>query len=152
MNNGLNRRKPASGVLISRTGPTIVFVAVCTEGRVPWLVEKGAHELLMESWAEADAWVIGYYLLMPDHLHLFCAPRNLEIPLERWVRLWKRSFTLKAQNVNWKWQAHEWDTRLRRSESYREKWDYIRQNPVRKGLVRNADEWPHQGMLNVLAW
>ena len=37
-------------------------------------------------------------------------------------------------------------------ESYTQKWHYVRENPVRKGLVKDADEWPFQGMLNVLPW
>jgi putative transposase len=148
----MERHKPASGVLISQTQPTIVFLTVCTEGRVPWLIEPGAHQLLVEAWSEADAWLVGFYLLMPDHLHLFCAPQNPEIPLERWVSYWKRLFTIKASNPRWRWQAHKWDTRLRRSESYREKWNYVLRNPVRNGLIANANAWPHQGMLNVLPW
>ena len=45
-----------------------------------------------------------------------------------------------------------WDRQLRTGESYKQKWEYVRNNPVRKGLVANADEWPYQGELNVLAW
>ena len=45
-----------------------------------------------------------------------------------------------------------WDTRLRRSESYAEKWNYIRENPMRKGLVAKTEDWPYQGMMNVLRW
>jgi putative transposase len=45
-----------------------------------------------------------------------------------------------------------WDTRLRRSESYTEKWNYIRENPLRKGLAARPEDWPYQGMFNVLPW
>jgi hypothetical protein len=41
---------------------------------------------------------------------------------------------------------------MRRSESYAEKWDYGRNNPVRAGLVKHADDWPYQGELNILDW
>ena len=34
---------------------------------------------------------------------------------------------------------------IRHSESYAEKWEYVRQNPVRAGLVTNADDWRWQG-------
>jgi putative transposase len=95
---------------------------------------------------------VGNYLLMPDHLHLFCSPRNPDIPLNRWVSYWKRLFTLSAPNSNWQWQTNHWDTRLRRSDNYHEKWNYVRNNPVRKGLVMSPDDWPHKGTLNVLRW
>ena len=60
---------------------------------------------------------------------------------------------LVGNPTEYRWQEGKpWDTRLRRSESYQEKWQYVRENPVRKGLVENADDWPYQGMLNVLPW
>ena len=34
---------------------------------------------------------------------------------------------------------------LRSDESYSEKWNYVRNNPVRAGLVQNADDWPYAG-------
>ncbi len=148
----VTRRKPASGVRIDLGQPTIVFVTVCTQNRAPWLAQPCAHELLKEAWSESEAWLVGYYLLMPDHVHFFCAPRDLKITLDRWVSYWKRLFTIKAGNPAWQWQSHKWDTRLRRSESYQDKWIYIRENPLRKGLVQTPEEWPHQGMLNVLRW
>ena len=39
---------------------------------------------------------------------------------------------------------------LRGDESYAEKWNYVRDNPVRAGLVRTADEWPYQGEIVVI--
>ena len=50
------------------------------------------------------------------------------------------------------WQRDCWDRQLRTGESYTQKWEYVRNNPVRKGLVANADDWPYQGELNVLEW
>ena len=36
---------------------------------------------------------------------------------------------------------------LRSDESYSEKWDYVRENPVRAGLVRSANDWPYFGSI-----
>jgi hypothetical protein len=49
-------------------------------------------------------------------------------------------------------KRHFWDTQLRRGENYDEKWEYIRANPVRAGLVPRVEDWPHQGELNELRW
>ena len=49
-------------------------------------------------------------------------------------------------------QAHSFHHRLRRDESYSEKWDYVRMNPVRAGLTADPDHWPYQGALNELRW
>ncbi len=43
------------------------------------------------------------------------------------------------------WQDGFFDHLLRHNESYREKWCYVRDNPVRKGLVANWDAWPYRG-------
>lgn len=41
---------------------------------------------------------------------------------------------------------------MRNGDQYHEKWLYVRENPVRAGLVTDADEWPFQGDINVLRW
>lgn len=159
----VGRHKPAKGVRIGIGEPTIVCVTVCSENRVPWIAQPQSHKLLVESWNEARAWLIGYYPLMPDHLHMFCAPNDLNVTFDTWMRYWKRLFTQKAQelsrqgerdgnSISWRFQSGHWDTRLRRSENYTEKWHYLRENPVEDGLVKNAAEWLYQGMLNVLQW
>jgi putative transposase len=32
---------------------------------------------------EATAWYVGHYLIMPDHLHFFCAPRDLHFGIDQ---------------------------------------------------------------------
>lgn len=44
-----------------------------------------------------------------------------------------------------KWQPGFFDHLLRNDESYAQKWNYVRENPVRAGLARTSDEWPYQG-------
>jgi hypothetical protein len=39
---------------------------------------------------------------------------------------------------------------LRSVESYSQKWDYVKENPVRAGLVKTSDEWPWQGEIESL--
>ena len=50
------------------------------------------------------------------------------------------------------WQRGFWDYQLRSGDSYHNRWQYVRDNPVRDELVGNADDWPYQGELNVLHW
>jgi putative transposase len=147
-----SRHRPAHGVLIKPSRPTIVFLTVCTRDRSPWLATRAAHDRLLEVWSEAKAWVVGRYVVMPDHLHLFAAPGQLEIPFDNWVRYWKSQFTKKQAGSNQAWQVDHWDTRLRHDESYEEKWIYVRNNPVRANLVKSSEEWPFQGEMNLLRW
>jgi REP-associated tyrosine transposase len=48
------------------------------------------------------------------------------------------------------WQAEFFDHVLRSSESYGQKWDYVRENPVRAGLSNDVDGWPWQGEIEYL--
>ncbi len=41
---------------------------------------------------------------------------------------------------------------MRSGEKYHEKWLYVRENPVRAGLVGDVEHWVFQGELNVLRW
>jgi hypothetical protein len=38
--------------------------------------------------------------------------------------------------------------RLRGDESYGQKWQYVRENPVRQGLVMQAEDWPFWGRVH----
>ena len=69
------RQNPASGVHAKPGQSNIVLLTVTTEKRDPWLANETAQQLLHETWSEAMSWLVGDYLLMPDHLHCFCAAR-----------------------------------------------------------------------------
>ncbi|MHB8520066.1 MAG: REP-associated tyrosine transposase [Limisphaerales bacterium] len=146
------RSHPARGVQIDLGQPTIVFLTVCTKDRHRWMTQTPVQNALCQLWRQADAWLVGEYVLMPDHLHLFCAPRDLSCTLQRWVTWWKRKFSCRHLPQTGEWQRDFWDTRLRRSENYTQKWHYVQENPVRAGLVSRPEDWPYQGRLNVLPW
>jgi putative transposase len=147
-----NRRHPTHGVRIHLGRPTIVFVTVCTKDRHPWLATPGHHALLRRVWAEAKAWLMGRYVVMPDHIHFFAAPGEGDLPLDNWVRYWKSRFTKEHLCCNGTWETDYWDRQLRDIESYDEKWEYVRSNPVRHGLVTKVEDWPYQGEIHALDW
>jgi hypothetical protein len=43
------------------------------------------------------------------------------------------------------WRRRFFDHVLRSDESYAQKWNYVRDNPVRASLAANADDWPYAG-------
>jgi len=143
---------PASGGL---DRPTIIFVTACTAGRRPILARTEVLPVILAAWQQADEWRVGRYVIMPDHVHLFCAPSSaLSPPLEKWMQFWK---SLVTRQWPWPaekpiWQRDHWDRELRREESYADKWEYVRLNPVRRGLVAPPDDWPYQGEVNTLRW
>ncbi len=121
---------------------------------------------------EQFIWFAHVFLLMPDHVHalisfpppvapLHAAPGHLgemslpnqvgtagpAVParkaggtnLQQTVTSWKR-WTARQLDISWRRDFFE--HRLRHEESRREKADYILANPVRKGLVSAAADWP----------
>ncbi len=146
------RSHPVHGVHRTLNLPTIVFLTICTKDRRPYLATPDIHELLRKVWHKADAWLVGRYVVMPDHIHLFAGPAGREVTFDQWVRFWKSQFTRECPIKDHAWQPNHWDRRLRNDESYERKWDYVRQNPMRHGLVKHPDEWPYQGELNRLPW
>jgi REP element-mobilizing transposase RayT len=132
----------------------IVFLTICTKDRRPLLANHQTHATLRRAWTLADHWLVGRYVIMPDHLHLFCGPGIFPTrSLINWVRYWKATVSKVAgAGEGTFWQANFWDTQLRQRESYAGKWDYVRNNPVRAGLRTSPDAWPYQGEQNVLRW
>jgi putative transposase len=80
---------------------------------------------------------------MLDHVHLFVrGGRNFT--LSSWVGGLKRSMSVSLKSTRL-WHPVLFYHILRSGESYAEKWNYVRDNPVRAGLVGSADQWRYQG-------
>jgi len=81
---------------------------------------------------------------MPDHIHLFVSGA-LNFDLGFLIRGLKRIVAAAITGGRGIWQRGFVDHVIRNSESYSQKWDYVRENPVRASLVLRADERPFQG-------
>ena len=132
----------------------VIFLTACTKNRRQLLNNGSAHGLILSGWKDADAWLVGRYVVMPDHIHLFCAPSDPEYSFRKWVSRWRAFVSRHWPNADDKpiWQKDFFDRQLRTDESYDEKWAYVVNNPVRAGLVQRAADWPYQGALNDLEW
>ena len=157
-------------------GRPVFFVTICTADRRPWLDRPEIHRAFVAFCAQsperAGAWV-GQYVLMPDHVHLFVSVDGSQA-LSRWVGALKRhlakvhresgpnppgaqprptpSGNSKAGHFDRAWQAGFLDHLLRSGESYAEKWNYVRMNPVRAGLIEQSEDWPYAGKVEALLW
>jgi REP-associated tyrosine transposase len=114
-------------------------------------------KILIQEWSSARkrrGWAIGRYVIVPDHVHFFCAPELGAKTLPVFVGFWKEwtSKAIKRQRrqASSVWQKEFFDHVLRSSESYSEKWNYVRNNPVRHGFITDADDWPWQGQIEDL--
>ena len=149
---GPDRCTPAKGVHISLGGPNWVFLTVCTEKRERWLAQSSVQQALHDIWKNtATAWLVSDYLLMPDHLHLFCAPHDLKFTIERWMGFWKDRFAKTHPDVG-RFQSGGFHHRLRNDEGYAQKWQYVRENPARQNLVKQPEDWPYAGRVHEIQW
>lgn len=147
-----DRGIPAHGVHAVPGAGTIVFVTACTKERSPWLADPIVHTALRATWLGVRTWVVGRYVIMPDHVHFFASPGIMDDSLEKWMAHWKRVVSRALGDAGGKWQRSHWDTRLRTGAAYDAKWEYVVENPVRKGLVARAEDWPYAGELHHLQW
>jgi len=108
----------------------------------PFMAAAIANSLLQNLlvYESMGKWHLWLSLVMPDHLH-FIATFNLDYGVARSVAAWKgyQTKTLKIE-----FQNNYFEHRLRDEEEYRQKAAYIRENPVRKGLVVRAEDWPYR--------
>jgi putative transposase len=146
------RHTPAKGVRVSSGRANWIFLIVCTVKRERWLAQTSVQRALEDIWQHtATAWLVSEYLLMPDHLHLFCAPHDLKFTVERWIGFWKDRFAKMHPDMGL-FQAGGFHHRLRDDESYAQKWQYVRENPVRAGLVARPEDWPYCGRVHEMRW
>ncbi|HUY12103.1 MAG TPA: transposase [Terriglobia bacterium] len=133
----------------------LYFVTACTHHRGRWLDNPGVHQCFANfcgGAAERGARV-GRYVLMPDHLHLFVALAPESVRLSDWVKSLKNTLSKALRTMGWPaphWQHGFFDHVMRSAESYQQKWLYVRDNPVRAGLVSQPEGWPYQGEIHRL--
>jgi REP element-mobilizing transposase RayT len=137
----------------------IVFFTVVTHHRITLLDNPGAHTILRGVWersAELNGWYVGDYILMPDHVHFFARASRTADAMRTWVKMWKsvsaRQIVTTLHIAGPVWQKDYFDRYLRSGESYSEKWEYVKANPVRAGLVEHADQWPYGGHIHPLTF
>jgi REP-associated tyrosine transposase len=127
----------------------LFFVTFCTNERTKLLASDAVHAAFVTFASQANSQhniAIGRYVIMPDHVHLFVrGPDNFQ--LGPWVRRLKQALakSIALKTMSAVWQRGFFDHLLRSDESYAQKWNYVRENPVRAGLITKSDDWPYSG-------
>ena len=137
------------------TRSPVYFLTSCTHHRLPILANPVIHEEFVRFAGAAASFhvLVGLYVIMPDHIHLFANFSPASPSLSQWMKALRGSLakTLRAtlgQGIYW--EKGFFDHVLRSEESFREKYEYVRQNPVRAGLVARPEDWPYQGEIHAL--
>lgn len=89
-------------------------------------------------------------VVMPDHVHLLLSPlrdgEGWPFPLVDILQCLKSATAHRINKVLHHagpvWEEESFDHVLRSDESLEEKCEYIRQNPVKAGLVRQPEDYP----------
>ena len=81
--------------------------------------------------------------LMPDHLHLLLRPGDED--LIRFLKVFKSWTTRKAWGAGHRgplWQPGMWDRTIRGGDDFEVTLRYVVENPLRAGLIDEAEDWP----------
>ncbi|MEM6884682.1 MAG: transposase [Verrucomicrobiota bacterium] len=136
-------RPPRLESIHERNKSITYFVTWCVQSKVAVLNNDPYFSALKTAIQDADRWEIEAVMVMPDHIHLLASPFHRDESVGRLAGfLKKRSRHLCGGT--WQWQQGTFDHILRSNESGEQKWNYIRQNPVRAGLVMDSKDWPYQ--------
>ncbi len=135
----------------------VYFVTMCVESRRRILDRVPVAHLVTEALFDASrihGWAIGRFVIMPDHIHFFCTAVTDAKGLSAFIRDWRRWTARRiAEEAGISppiWQREFFDHVLRSPRSYEAKWRYVRENPVRAGLVIAPNDWPYQGECEAL--
>lgn len=140
---GALRRKilPHDRLLWIRPEDEIYFITICCRNRrTNQLCHPHIRGAIWESInrrQKSGEWFAHLCVLMPDHLHALITFPS-ETLMRKSIADWKRFL---ATLLEIQWQRDFFDHRLRREESFDEKAEYLRANPVRAGLVSDEKEW-----------
>lgn len=127
-----------------------VFVTFCSGTCYPF--PKAVRGLILQHCLHDDGLKaqIHAVVVMPDHVHLLLTPlRDATGMAFSLVEILQAIKGASAHSVNRAlkrsgpvWQEESFDHVLRSNESFDEKLEYIRQNPVHSGLVEKPTDYP----------
>ena len=94
---------------------------------------------------EKGCYLLHDFCVMPNHLHVLLTPAA-DSSLERTIQMIKggSSYRIGQQRrIHTIWQDGYHDWRCRSESDFRAYADYIRENPVKAGLVAKAEDWAY---------
>ncbi len=137
------------------------FFTVVTFNRLPILTSDAARKILHSSWLDVCKrmpFETVAICLLPEHIHcIWTLPEEDQNYSQRWKEI-KRLFTKgylgeigpgESRNASRQkrgeaaiWQRRFWEHTIRDQEDLNRHIDYIHNNPVKHGLVKQVVNWP----------
>lgn len=139
------------------TPTPVYFLTAWTESRLWTLNNDKVHRSFIKFAEQATKHhvLVGLYMIMPNHIHLFAAFSPESPALPNWMKALRGNLSKQLREMSGSgthWQKDFFDHVMRSEESYRQKWQYVRENPVRAGLVQRSEDWPYQGEIHRLVF
>ena len=131
------------------------YLTIVTHQRAPILIEH--IEVLRESFRESMQYYryqIDAIVVLPDHLHMIITPAQAK-SYPKIVRAIKYNFSTKVSHsqeqsmarhkkgMNPVWQKRYYEHTIRDEKDYLRCVEYMRDNPVKHGLVEHAQAWKY---------
>ncbi len=133
-------------------GEVLVSVTIGVKNRAPLFTDPvvvAAFVHILEGVVQRGGCAVPVYCFMPDHLHLLLWGREPAADLWRVIADFKQraGYWLYRNRPSFSLQKDYYDHIIRKSEDLLAHIRYILDNPVRKGLVTNWEDYPFQGTL-----
>lgn len=146
------QRPPRLTTVFQRFDPPLYFITFCAFDRQPVLAADAFHTCFSDylSQKSAEGIACGEYVIMPDHIHMFLRIDPHRYQLGKTIGFLKQALSkpLRALAISTPhWQPGFFDHIVRSADSYTAKWEYVRGNPVRAGLVEKYEDWPYLGTI-----
>ena len=126
-----------------------VFITFCKANRIAFAPESRDVVLQHCMHDNSKRYDLHAAVVMPDHVHLLLLPLrdekgwpySLPIILKLLKGTSARSVNKLSGSSGPVWQEESFDHIVRSQESFEEKLEYVRQNPVRRGLVTRPEDY-----------
>ncbi|MGA9670556.1 MAG: transposase [Terracidiphilus sp.] len=134
-----------SGLKRFQKAEALHFITFSCFHRLPLLEARGARETVeavLEATRVRHQASVYAYVLMPEHVHLLInEPQS--ILLAQLLKAVKQITSRKLRGRREKfWQARYHDSSVRGDAARSKVIRYIHRNPVKRGLVEKAEQWP----------
>jgi putative transposase len=125
-------------------------LTVCTKDRQPLFVEADTVTSVLTSIRQCAAtcgFAVLAYCFMSDHVHLIVSATTDTADLRMFMSRWKQrsGYVHRQRTGEFLWQPSYFDHVLRDEEATRRAVKYVLENPVRKGLVAEFQQYPFSG-------
>jgi putative transposase len=112
-----------------------------------WLRNAEIAELVQESLLHFDGqrYRLLAWCIMPNHVHVVIEPiegHTLSVIVKSWKSFTSRQANTRLGRTGAFWEADYFDRYMRNEDHLMRTIEYVENNPVKAGLVKEATDWP----------